>query len=156
MGIFKKRSSQFARVNELGPPDWSRVDIEGEEPVAAGNGWLLGASIGDDLDHPCTVFVTNHSVYVDVRPDTPFAEPQLIEISPYGIEKAGVGQGDRGNHRFVVVYTVKGETKGVAVDIERSQRQFAETLITWSERAARQTGTHRMMLETMAERQRKS
>lgn len=138
----RSRAGQFARVDALGSPDWDRVSLDRtEEPVAAANGWLIGQSINDRIDHPCTVFLTSHSVYVDIRPDT-LDDDELIAISPYGVEKAGIGTSDTRTHRFAVIYIVQDETKGIAVDLAPSERYFAEQLAAWGRQAMGQRQMH--------------
>ncbi len=133
-GRRKKTAALFERVRALGEPDWSRVQaqlIENERRLGAANGWF----IGEGVDHPCTVFLSEFGIHIDVRPDT-MGSPELISIGMYSVERCGVGTSDIGNLRLVVIFSSESGTLGVAVDFAPDDRPFAERLAGWGEMAS--------------------
>lgn len=78
MRLFRRRRSAFdlwARADELGPPDWSRVEaqyrlFDSSRQLGAVNGWFVDTPWSKyGSDQPCTVFLSMFGLYVDVRPD---------------------------------------------------------------------------------------
>jgi hypothetical protein len=146
-------------VRVLGSPDWSRISehIEGQERIAAENGWFIAqptSPIDYGTDQPCTVFLTNRGIYIDVRPDASVMGPETIKINPYGVERAGVALREMSNLRFACIYATNygadGEIKSVAVDFEWAHLTFAvDTLEMWAQRFVSQTALAKSVLEDM-------
>lgn len=159
MGPFRR--DHFARVRALGPPDWARVQdaiTPGETPIDARNAWFLGASLGEDVDYPCTVFLTHGEgydscIYIDIRSDLLRQPPTPIRVAPLSVERGGVGASDRGNLRFVVIESGHGEhqgqLRGLAVDFHRKDRDFTERLAGWVRQAEQQSAFTRSVIDAL-------
>lgn len=134
MALLGRGGSQFRRVRALGTPDWNRIGSQAgeEERMGAENGWFIGSAGGSD--HPCTVFLTNSAIYIDVRPDTDITgrNRQQIRISPDAIQRSGLGLSDQRNPRFVVVYNNGGVATAFGVDFAPKHQQFASALAAWA------------------------
>src|SRR3546814_3476716 len=129
------------RVRALGPPDWPSIvrvmevrelPVEAGDLVEAHNVWLCG----DEIDTPCTLYLTMSGFVIHDRPDVLGAE--TIEwVNPYRISKAGAGTNDAGDPRLVIVWRDDdGQPRGVAIDFERAREDFvgecAGNGIAWS------------------------
>lgn len=124
MSFFRRRRDLAER--EVPEPEWSLIDGHldtGEEEIDACKGW----SIGGAVDHPCAVYLTDRSIYVDVRPDASLTGSETIVIPFARIGKCGVVAGDRGTSRLVIVFEPSGESgsdnlDGVGVDLRPVDR----------------------------------
>jgi hypothetical protein len=164
MKLFRRKRDfdMWARVRELGGPDWSRVEGherfggEGDDPIGAASGWFVDnpmAPVHYGGDQPCTVFLTKYHVFVDVRPDASILDPILIDFGIYNTERAGTGRSDIRSPRFVGIYATNygpdGEVKGVTIDFEKKDREFAETLGRYGERFVQQTDFQKSIIADM-------
>src|SRR3546814_18715873 len=116
----------WERVRALGPPDWPSIvrvmevrelPVEAGDLVEAHNGWLCG----DEIDTPCTLYLTMSGFVIHDRPDVLGAE--TIEwVNPSRISKAGDGTNDAGDPRIVIVWrAADGQTRGVSSAFERAR-----------------------------------
>jgi hypothetical protein len=160
--LFRRRREPFdlwSRVRELGPPDWSRISehIEGAEQIGAQNGWFIPhpmSPIDYGTDQPCTVFLTNHGIYIDVRPDASIIGSHLIAINPYGVKGSAVILRPEGVIRFACLYVTNygpdGEDKEICVDFEQVHSyDIADKLEEWGKRFVNQSALHHSVMEDM-------
>jgi hypothetical protein len=160
--LFKRRREPddlWLRVRELGPPEWGRVSehIEGDEQIGAENGWFIAhrmSPIDYGTDQPCTVFLTERGIYVDVRPDASMMGPKLVSINPYCVERAEaliVPGGQRFLCGYVTNYGPDGALKIVAVEFEWAPgvNEFVDTLNDFGKRFAGQTALAKSVMEDM-------
>lgn len=119
MALFRRRGGSFGE-RPVPPPDWDEVAghlAPGEQRVGASSGW----TVGQDLDHPCTLYLTDRSVYLHVKPDT--LEPASLTVIPLAaIAKAAVGTSDQGTPRLVVMHDLVGrddpaDVQGFGIDL---------------------------------------
>lgn len=122
----------FSREKKV---DWQRVAkylAADEKPLDALEGWLVGASIGDNVDHPCTLFLTDDRILLDIRPQTMLPPAEVVDAPFSIIQKSGTGPNDAGGTRFVFAVDPKKsgqpeDLRGFAVDFSgRRGRDFAE------------------------------
>ena len=122
----------LGRSRRVGAEDWAATRAlmhRTDKEVGACKGWALGASVGDSVDQPCIVFLTDHALYVDVRPQT-LADPELIVAPFHMIEKCGTGRNDVGGTRLVFILDTKGkqvpgDLRGIGVDLPRGRHGAA-------------------------------
>lgn len=120
--------------------DWDSVRsclADDESPIAAQGGWLVSGSIDPELDHPCTLFITDRALHFDIRPFTLLPEARVISVPFEHIEKCAVGRPSRSSTRIVVMYVEDGirdesHLSGLAVDVpnKRRARAFAHTVVS--------------------------
>lgn len=121
----RRHESYSLSERSLQDPEWDRLEghlSDEEGRVDACKGW----AVGGDVDHPCSVYLTDQSVYVDIRPDT-LASQETIPIPLASIHKCGVGPSDQGTPRLVTVFSPVGNrdengVRGVAVDLRPAER----------------------------------
>ncbi len=85
---------------DLPDPNWEEIEdrfARGEQPLDACKGWR----IGEGIDDPCAVYLTNWTVHIDVRPDT-LQPREVVSIPLWTIHKCGVGPSDLGTPRLVI------------------------------------------------------
>lgn len=121
----RKQQSFSLGERSLQDPEWDCLEdhLSGDEQrVDACKGWAAAG----DVDHPCSVYLTDRSVYVHIRPDT-LAQRETIPIPLASIRKCGAGPSDQGTPRLVIVFDPVGnrdenEVRGVAVDLRPAER----------------------------------
>lgn len=124
MSFFRRRRRSAER--EIPEPDWGLIEDhldEDEEEADACKGW----SIGGPADHPCAVYLTDRSIYVDVRPDASLTGAETIVIPFSTIGRCEVAPSDLGTPRLVIVFDPTGESdpdslRAVGIDL-RSEDQ---------------------------------
>lgn len=133
MALFRRRGSSLGE-RPVPPPDWDALAghlAPDEQQVGASSGW----TVGKDLDHPCTLYLTDRAVYLHVKPDT--VEPASLTVVPLAaIAKAAVGTSDTGTPRLVVMYDLAGrndpaDVEGFGVDLRPAStgRSFASQVV---------------------------
>lgn len=132
MGLFGRKRGLAERG--IPDPDWSLVRnlfAEDEHGIEACKGW----SIGDDVDQPCGVYLTDQALYVRTQPDT-LERPSTYQIPFSSIGRCDVGSSDLGSPRLVVVFDPVGEqdpndVHAVGVDLRPSAygRKFGERVV---------------------------
>jgi len=138
VSLFGKRRKLSER--ELGDPDWDNVAQylqPGEQRIDACSGW----SVGEGVDHPCAVYLTDRAIYVDVRPDASLTGFETIIIPFKEMARCAVQAGPSGSPRMVAVSMPEGsenpeDARGVAVDLrpESDARRFAQEIAQHAER----------------------
>ncbi len=151
MPIFRRKKRPTERA--IPEPDWAlvtdRLDA-GEEEIDACKGW----SIARPLDHPCAIYLTDRSIYVDIRPDLSASGAETIAIPFSAVARCGVAPSDLGTPRLVIVFDPIGDAdpediRVVGVDL-RPEKQgwvFGERVVDYVEAGDRQ----REVLEGEAE-----
>lgn len=71
---------------------------------------MVSPDESDMIDRPCTVFLTTHAVYFDVRPDTSGLNDSLMRHPYWTIRTFGTGMGRRGEPRMGFTFGAQGET----------------------------------------------
>lgn len=113
------------------PPDWNNIAEhlkESEQRVAACSGW----KVGDGVDHPCAVYLTDAHMYVDVRPDASLVGSETITIPLGKILRIAVRKGPSGTPRLAAMWLPTGlfdmeDARMVAVDLRGDGiEQFAQ------------------------------
>lgn len=107
---------------ELPEPDWTEVAevlTDSEVRLAASKGWL----VGDEIDVPCKLYLTNQTLHVAIKPDASLVEkPSLESIPLTTLQKSGLATNDMGLPRLVVIHDPTGrrdpgELRGLGVDL---------------------------------------
>lgn len=119
MSFFRRRRGLTER--EVPEPDWELIEghlDEDEAEIDACKGWIIGGSV----DHPCAVYLTDRSIYVDVRPDASLTGSETIGIPFTTIGRCGVAASDLGTPRLAIVFDPRGESdpdnlRAVGVDL---------------------------------------
>ncbi len=133
--------SIFGRLKErpLPEPDWGHVrsHMGAEQPIATSAGWF----IGNGIDHPCGVYLTDAALYVDVRPDASLVGFETISAPFHSWSQSGVGRSDRGAPRLVVVFDPVGRSqesdiRGIAVDLPRKTGAAFGAIVSEAYRSA--------------------
>lgn len=104
---------------ELPVPDWDLVEAyvgAGEQRVGTSACWTLG----DNVSHPASLYLTDQALYVQVRPDTLAADLPILRVPHDRLERCGVVTDDAGSPRLIVVFR-KGpdptDVDGFGVDL---------------------------------------
>lgn len=137
------------REREIPEPDWSQVRAhlaEDERELAACKGW----NVGDDVDQPCGVYLTDRAVYLRTQPDT-LEQPSTYQMPFSTIYRCDVGASDLGPPRLVVVRDPIGDQdpndiRAVGVDLRPEDQgwKFGERVVSTVERStppAKQSGS---------------
>jgi hypothetical protein len=107
MGLFKRKATPSVSWEKVRP----HLDSE-EREIDASDGWIVGRAVGDSVDHPCSVFLTDRTIYVDVRPQTLMPEPELIAAPFRDVLKIGVAANHVGGTRLMFVFDPDRATRG--------------------------------------------
>lgn len=116
----------FRRKTVEPTPDWNRLQWHlqsGEKRVGVCRGWL----VGEGIDHPCGVYLTNRALYVDIREEA-LTHAQTIAIPFDTIEKCGIDASDPGSPPLLVVG--RESARDVAVHLRCSDAlKFGERVV---------------------------
>ena len=104
------------KTAEPSAPDWSRLQgrlDSREKRIGVCKGWV----IGEGIDHPCGVYLTDRALYVDIRPEA-FTTAETIAIPFHTIERCEVRTSETGSPRLVVVFVSIGSRDPAAREVE--------------------------------------
>jgi hypothetical protein len=105
-----------------------RPHLDSEErEVDASDGWIVGRTVGDSVDHPCSVFLTDRTIYVEVRPQTILPEPELIAAPFADVLRCGIAPNHIGGTRLMFIFDPTGRRededkfRGIGIDLPRGR-----------------------------------
>jgi hypothetical protein len=124
--------------------DWKaprRLMDRTDKELGACKAWILGGSAGDSADQPCIVFLTNRTLYVDVRPYEG-GTPGLIVAPFHMIANCEIERNDIGGTRLDFILDTKGnhnqaDLRSIAVDLPRDRHGAAFGQLVVNTRGAR-------------------
>ena len=119
MPLFRSKTGGQA----VSAPDWKRLRghlQSAEKRIDVCKGWI----VGEGIDHPCGVYLTDRALYVDIRPEA-LTTAETIAMPFDTIEKCRVGTSESASPRLVVEFIPSGSAdpdsaRELAVDLRCS------------------------------------